>query len=427
MSRGTVVWLAVMLVGVSAWVLFMKSQVPVASRIASNTHAAHTDHAAHVDHADHAAHAAAPVPIVTTTFDDVGTLYAVAADDDVVTLTTSHDAGRTFTAPVPVTPEPEALDANGEARPKVAIGRNGEVLVSWTRKGEALYTGDIRFARSTDGGRTFSPPVTINDDELPVGHRFDSLGVAPDGTVVLTWIDKRDLERATTRGEGYAGAAVYMAISDDGGATFLPNTKVRDHSCECCRIAMAFEGDSTPVLFWRHVLPGGVRDHVVVRLTDATSPTEPARVGHENWEIEACPHHGPAFTISPSGRYHFAWFTGAVSTGNAVLYAHSDDAGVSTSAPFQIGSGQLGGHPSLAVTPGRVWLAWKEWRDDNSTVVRVMDSHDDGTTWSAAREVAAAPGSSDRPFLTTRGDDVFLSWTDPRGLRVIAVSPERGS
>src|SRR5690606_40475909 len=124
---------------------------------------------------------------------------------------------RTYSEPVTVAAG-EAIDANGEARPKVAIGPGGEVLVSWTRRGQALYTGDIRFARSTDGGRTFSEPVTINDDGLPIGHRFDSLGVAPDGTVVLAWIDKRDLERATAAGESYAGAAVYVAVSRDAGA-----------------------------------------------------------------------------------------------------------------------------------------------------------------------------------------------------------------
>jgi hypothetical protein len=296
------------------------------------------------------------------------------------------------------------------------------VLVSWTRKGEALYTGDIRFARSVDGGRTFSTPVTINDDGLAIGHRFDSLGVAPDGTVWLAWIDKRDLERATKLGEVYAGAAIYTATSTDGGATFSANRRVSDHSCECCRIGMAFEADATPVLFWRHVLPGGIRDHVVVRLALGEAPVSPARVGQENWAIDACPHHGGALAISAAQRYHFAWFTGAESTGEALFYAHSDDRGATTSTPVRLDREDLAGHPSLAIAGGRVWLAWKEWRDDNSTVVMLKDSGDDGTTWSTAREIATAPGNSDRPFLITHRADVVLSWTDAaHGLRVVGV------
>lgn len=375
-----------------------------------------------VDHSAHAGHAmsGATAPIITTTFDAAGVLYAAEAKDDRITVATSRDFGRTFGDPVVLTPAPEALDANGEARPKVAIGRGGEVFVSWTRKGSAPYTGDIRFARSTDGGRTFSLPVTINDDKLPIGHRFDSLGVAPDGTVVLAWIDKRDLERATATGAQYDGAAIYIATSRDAGATFAANSKAKDHVCECCRIGLAFERDSTPVLLWRDVLPGSVRDHVVMRVT-AGGPADVRRVSHENWAIDACPHHGPALAISPAQRYHFAWFTGAESTGPGVFYASSDDAGATTSRPMRVGKGEFIGHPSLAIAGGRVWLAWKEWRDDNTTEVYAMRSDDDGRTWNGARRLAVAPGNSDRPFLVTHGNDVFLSWTDTTGLRIVPI------
>lgn len=404
----TAAWLAAIVVGVFAWIYYMKSEMPAGVPM-------HETHAGHARHDD-----SAVSRIVSATFDADGTLYAVEAASGHVLFSRSEDEGRTFSEPVAVTPEPERLDANGEARPKVAIGPGGEVLVSWTRRGEALYTGDIRFARSTDGGRTFSRPTTINDDGLPIGHRFDSLGVAPDGTVVIAWIDKRDLERAIAADQPYAGAAVYVATSRDAGATFSTNRKVRDHSCECCRIAMAFDADSTPVLFWRHVLPGGIRDHVVARLDGAGTP-EPARVGQENWQIDACPHHGPALAIAPGGRHHFAWFTGADSTGEGVRHAYSDDGGRTVSEPRPIGTGALAGHPSLAVARGQVWLAWKEWHDE-ATVVFVMSSADDGASWSEPRRLAVAGPNSDRPFLITRGDAVYLSWADPARLRIVRIS-----
>src|SRR5690606_30548117 len=174
-------WLLALLVGVAAWVYIMRLPTPMADPVpGTGAEHAHHDHAAH----DHAGHAAIS-RIVTTAFDGNGVLNAVEALDKRILFSTSHDGGRTFSTPVEVAVESEAVDANGEARPKVAIGPAGEIFVTWTRKGQALYTGDIRFARSVDGGRTFSTPVTINDDNLPVGHRFDSLAVAPDGTVVI--------------------------------------------------------------------------------------------------------------------------------------------------------------------------------------------------------------------------------------------------
>lgn len=406
-SARTAAWLVAIAIGLFAWLFYMKSAMPPGVVRPG-------------DPGPHAHHAAATTRIVTTALDGDDVLYAVEAVDDRVELFTSRDGGRTYSEPV-IVAAGEAIDANGEARPKVAIGPGGEVLVSWTRRGQALYTGDIRFARSTDGGRTFSEPVTINDDGLPIGHRFDSLGVAPDGTVVLAWIDKRDLERATAAGESYAGAAVYVAVSRDAGATFGPNRKVQDHSCECCRIAMAFETDSTPVLFWRHVLPGGIRDHVAIRLSDDAG--EAVRIGSDNWQIDACPHHGPALAVEPDGRYHFAWFTGAEPTGPAVFYAYSDDRGRTTTAPLRIGSGALAGHPTLAVAGGRLWLGWKEWRDDGTTAVLVMSSDDRGDTWSSPRTVATSGPNSDRPFLiVTRSDRVLLSWADPDDLMIVPVA-----
>lgn len=416
-SRWPLGWILAIFLGVLAWAGFSRWQAtpPAATTPPEGSTAAAADHSAHM------AAPTAVAPVITTTIDASGTLFAVEASDERITVSTSRDFGTTFDPPVLVTPEPEALDANGEARPKVVIGRGGEVLVSWTRKGRALYTGDIRFARSTDGGKTFSPPVTVNDDGLPIGHRFDSLGVAPDGTILLAWIDKRDLEQATQSGEPYEGAAIYVASSRDGGATFSVNRKTKDHVCECCRIGLAFEADSTPVLLWRDLLPGNVRDHVVMRLTPGETPPPVRRVSHENWAIDACPHHGPALVISPTQRYHFAWFTGAESTGKGVFYAHSSDAGVTTSRPMRVGRGEFVGHPSLVAAGGRLWLAWKEWRDDNSTEVHVMRSDDDGNTWTPARRIAVARGTSDRPFLMTSGNNAYLSWSLPEGLRIVPI------
>jgi hypothetical protein len=163
----------------------------------------------------------------TAAFDARGTLWVVFVEGPQVYVTASEDLGKTFRAAVPVNREAEVVDANGEARPKIAVGAKGEIYVSYTHKLEKPFTGDVRFSRSTDGGRTFSAPVTVNDDRLVTGHRFDALSVSPKGDVHLFWIDKRDLERAATQKKAYAGAAVYTAVSTDAGATFAANRSSR--------------------------------------------------------------------------------------------------------------------------------------------------------------------------------------------------------
>jgi len=168
----------------------------------------------------------------TPAFDASGRLWVAFAEGRAVYVASSPDLGGSFGPAVRVNPAPEAIDANGEGRPKLAISPRGTLLVTWTEKLDKPYSGRIRFSRSTDVGRTFAPPRTLNDDGLVTGHRFDALGVSPRGEVVVAWIDKRDLEAAIARKQAYDGAAIYYATSRDDSLSFGPNRKVRDHACE---------------------------------------------------------------------------------------------------------------------------------------------------------------------------------------------------
>ena len=68
-----------------------------------------------------------------------------------------------------------------------------------------------------------------------------------------------------------------------------------------------------------------------------------------------------------------------------------------------------------------VWLAWKEF-DGEVAVVNVMQSRDDGMTWSAVRAIARTKDASDHPLLIANGERVYLSWlTHKEGYRLIAL------
>lgn len=357
------------------------------------------------------------VSVPSVAFAPDGTLWAAWVDASHVYAGSSRDLGKTFTSPVRVSPDGESIDANGEARPKVAVSPKGEVYVSYTRKGEVPFTGDIRFARRLPDGR-FSAPITVNDDGLATGHRFDALAISPRGSIHLAWIDKRDLEHAKQKGQAYEGAALYEAVSTDRGRSFAPNRKIKDGICECCRLAFAWDGE-TPMLLWRDILAGGIRDHSVARL-DAGKQPAIARATDDGWRIEGCPHHGPAFGIGSDGTWHMAWFTGEGKRGSGLFYQRSIDRGSSFSEPIRLGSGHAG-HPAVLSTARTAWLAWKDL-DGDATVVRVLRSDDAGAHWSAPRDVARTMGSSDHPFLVARGENVFLSWlANEEGYRLLDV------
>lgn len=360
---------------------------------------------------------AAPRPTlaVGVAFDAAGRLWRVRHGADGVWLDHSDDLGASFAPAVRAAPEAPAAD--GELAPEIALGADGTLHIAYTApRPDNPMVGHIRFTHSSDGGVSFAPPVTVNDNREEITHRFQATLVDAAGNIHMAWIDKRDLEAAKRRQGPYRGAAIYYARGREG--RFAANAKLADHSCECCRIALALDPDGVPVAFWRQVFEDGARDHALARL-DGSAVT---RATFEGWRIDACPHHGPALAIGPDRLRHLAWFTGAGGDGR-VLYQAQEAAGNALAAPRRVG-GEQAGHPALIVAAGALVLAWKEF-DGTATRAFVQRSADGGRTWSAPRALAASRGPSDRPRLVARGETVYLAWNArDEGFRLLPVGED---
>lgn len=156
----------------------------------------------------------------SASFDENGRLWVAFVHDQHVYVSHSDDRGSSFSPAVQVNAVAEDTEYNGENRPKMVTRDGRTILLSWTTKTSPKFTGEIRFTRSIDGGRSFETPRTINDDKLFTGHRFESLFLTESGHIYLAWIDKRDLEASLLQDKTYVGAAIYYAVSADLGATF---------------------------------------------------------------------------------------------------------------------------------------------------------------------------------------------------------------
>jgi hypothetical protein len=359
-------------------------------------------------------------------FDERGTLWLAQVQDGHVLVSHSQDQGKSFSKAVRVNTQPEFVAASGETRPKIVLAKNGNIYISWTQSLETPYAGNIRFSRSLDGGKSFSAPLTVNDNLDAITHRFEAMGINSRGQIYLAWLDKRDALAAKNRGEKYSGIAIYYAMSDDEGTSFHANSKVADHTCECCRVAMAIDNTDTPVIVWRHIFGRNVRDHGLARLDGSTRKTDEnsvQRVTFEKWEVEACPHHGPALSIS-ADVYHLAWFNHAAER-SGLFYAHSADAGKSFSTPLSVGnSARQAGHAAVLSKGDQVYLAWKEF-DGEVSVINAMGSRDGGASWGAVQKIAETRDMSDHPLLIANKEQVYLSWSSLReGYRLIALPDE---
>src|SRR5438034_9519371 len=80
---------------------------------------------------------------------------------------------------------------------------------------------DVMFARSTNGGQSFSAPQRINDDSVNSGkwHWFGTLSVAPNGRIDVVWYDTRNAANNVT-------SQLFYSFSIGGGNTWSPNVAV---------------------------------------------------------------------------------------------------------------------------------------------------------------------------------------------------------
>jgi hypothetical protein len=351
----------------------------------------------------------APELGTSAAFDAQGRLWIVSKETapggQYVTLQSSDDLGKTWSAPRRVQQQPEPVSAEGENRPKIAFGTKGEIYITYTKPLAKPYTGEIRLVRSIDGGKSFAPPQTVHANRDVITHRFESLIVDREGRVYVAWIDKRDMEAAAARKQKYAGAALYYAVSEDGGTSFRGDYKVADHSCECCRIALALNPQGRPVALWRHVFEPNARDHALAELTPDGKPGALSRASFDDWRIDACPHHGPGLAYAADGTRHQTWFNVKGDEGG-VFYASADASG-KLGAPQRLGSAQAA-HADVLVRGREVALAWKQF-DGKSTAILGRLSHDGGQTWTDM-ELARTQGASDQPRLLASASAMVMVW-----------------
>jgi elongation factor P hydroxylase len=108
-----------------------------------------------------------------------------------------------------------AVDRSG-----TSTNNNVYMLASIQPSGSANGS-DVMFARSTNGGITFSAPRRINDD--PVNHAkwhwFGTLSVAPSGRIDVVWYDTRNSPNNVI-------SQLFYSFSIDGGNTWSPNVAV---------------------------------------------------------------------------------------------------------------------------------------------------------------------------------------------------------
>jgi S1-C subfamily serine protease len=127
-------------------------------------------------------------------------------------FTKSTDSGNTFSKPINIS------NTHGISYfPRIAINTNKTVYIVWTDNSQGNY--NILFAKSTDGGSTFTKPIALGNTKGV--SNFPSIATSEDGTVYVVWSHKNntDFDPSNTQNQTQT-YDVFFVKSLDGGNIF---------------------------------------------------------------------------------------------------------------------------------------------------------------------------------------------------------------
>jgi hypothetical protein len=311
----------------------------------------------------------------------------------------------------------DPIAADGESRPKIAFGPQGWAVISYTMPLAKPYTGFIRMLRSSDGGQTFSAPFTVHQDRQEITHRFDSVAFDAQGVLHTLWVDKRD-QPPKGSAQKYAGAAIYRNESKDGGQTFGPDTKLADHSCECCRIGLTRNPQGQLQATWRHVFDSTTRDHAFASVSAPANRI--TRSTYDGWQINACPHHGPGLALNAStSGYHTVWFGIRKVNGQdqaAVRYARLNTQGEPLTEAVRALPDARAEHADVLADGPNVAVVWRS-SEGAVTSLKAWLSTDGGQNF-ALKTLGQATGYNDHPRLAQSGSRMVVVWRNTQETQV---------
>lgn len=114
----------------------------------------------------------------------------------------------------------------------------GNLYITWSANGidqGGLNGLDVYFAKSTNGGSSWSDPIIVNNDPKEGGkvdNYYPNITVNNRGHVVVGWYDRRNQTDGVS-------THYYLAYSFDGGETFSTNFPITDETSDFSRIGRA--------------------------------------------------------------------------------------------------------------------------------------------------------------------------------------------
>lgn len=239
----------------------------------------------------------------------------------------SDDGGRTFSKPLNLS---RSMAGDGKGRLTKDVWHNGSLDLVQAPSGDlyaawTAYEGTLWFSRSDDGGASFSEPMPVfADASLPAGGPTLAAGEA--GVVYLAWGVGHDPE-----------ADIYFTSSQDGGRSFEPPRVLFDTAGHAWAPKLAVGAEGTVYLVYGESEQGRSSPSAIL-YTHALGPevafVEP-RVLATGSAAGFAGADFPDFAADAHGRLMIAWglFDAGGQRPKALGYTLSTDGGETFRAP----------------------------------------------------------------------------------------------
>jgi hypothetical protein len=280
-----------------------------------------------------------------------------------------------------------------------------------TKNSPEAHACDIKLSLSTDGGRTWSKPMTPHRDGTATEHGFVSMVELQKSRLAAAWLDGRKFKSSHGSKQNEMTLR-FTTVSRDSRMT--EDAVIDERVCECCQTSAAMTSDGMVVVY-RDRSEKEIRDISIARFTGGKWTVQ--TVHDDGWEIEGCPINGPSVAARGS-RVAVAWFTAARDTPR-VKIAFSKDAGATFAAPVQVDDGSpMGRVEVLMMDDGSAFVVWIE-RAGKGAEIRARRIKPDGSREPSIRiSDTSAERSSGFPQIARSGQQIFFAWTE-------SVNPSR--